>query len=100
MVRIIGRISKKGVEYYQHALNEDEGTVWIPVFLKKGVEKLNFETKEKKVDSRGEVYTLYNVKLKNVFFPVEAEDAEIQNEEGLTIPHPRAGKIAKAIIME
>lgn len=72
-VKLIGRISKKGNEYWQTAIAVEgqEESKFIPVFLKKGVEKLNFISQEKKVDKRGVVYTLYEVDAKNVFFPVE-----------------------------
>lgn len=70
-VKLIGRISKAGQEYLQTAIKEEgkEQSTFIPVFLKKGVEKLNYISKEKKVDRRGEVYTLYEVEAANVFFP-------------------------------
>ena len=70
-VKIIGRISKAGKEYLQTAIKEEgkEESTFIPVFLKKGVEKLNFERMEKKFDKRGVAYTLYEVNAKNVFFP-------------------------------
>lgn len=70
-IKIIGRISKKGVEYFQTAIKVEgeEESKFIPVFLKKGVEKLNYISKENKVDKRGVVYTLYEVSSKNVFFP-------------------------------
>ena len=78
-VKVIGRISKKGVEYFQTAIRvegEEEGK-FIPVFLKKGVEKLNYTSKENKVDKRGVVYTLYEIPAKNVFFAKnEAEQIE------------------------
>ena len=72
-VKIIGRISKKGNEYWQTAIKVEgqEDSKFIPVFLKKGVERLNFVSQEKKVDKRGVVYTLYEIDKKNVFFPVE-----------------------------
>lgn len=74
-VKIIGRISKAGKEYLQTAVKDGEKTVWLPVFLKKGVEKLNFERMEKKFDKRGVAYTLYEVNAKNVYFPeVNPED--------------------------
>lgn len=84
-VKVIGRISKKGVEYFQTAIRvegEEDGK-FIPVFLKKGVEKLNYTSKENKVDKRGVVYTLYEVPAKDVFFA--------KNE---------ADQIEKAIIMK
>lgn len=70
-IKIIGRISKAGKEYLQTAIKEEgkEESTFIPVFLKKGVEKLNFERMEKKFDKRGVAYTLYEVNAKNVFFP-------------------------------
>lgn len=72
-VKIIGRISKKGVEYWQTAIKVEgqEESKFIPVFLKKGVEKLNFVSKENKVDKRGVVYTLYEIDKRNVFMPVD-----------------------------
>ena len=78
-VKLIGRISKKGNEYWQTAIKIDgkEESEFIPVFLKKGVEKLNYNSVEKKVDKRGVVYSLYEVDKKNVFFPIE-EDGTIQ----------------------
>ena len=59
IVKVIGRISKKGNEYYQTAINVEgeQENKFIPVFLKKGVEKLNFTSMERKVDKRGVVYT-------------------------------------------
>lgn len=70
-VKIIGRISKQGNEYWQTAIKVEgkEESEFIPVFLKKGVEKLNYISMEKKVDKRGVVYTLYEIDKKNVFFP-------------------------------
>ena len=78
-VKLIGRISKAGNEYWQTAIKVEgqEESKFIPVFLKKGVEKLNYISKEKKVDKRGVVYTLYEVDKKNVFMPVE-EDGQIE----------------------
>ena len=74
-VKIIGRISKKGNEYWQTAIRVEgqEENKFIPVFLKKGVERLNYVSQEKKVDKRGVVYTLYEIDKKNVFFPVEED---------------------------
>lgn len=85
IVKVIGRISKKGVEYYQTAIRVEgqEESKFIPVFLKKGVEKLNYNSMEKKVDKRGVVYTLYEIPAKNVYMPA--------NEDGT---------IDKAIIMK
>lgn len=76
-IKLIGRISKKGNEYLQTAINAEgqEDNKFIPVFLKKGIEKLNYISLEKKVDKRGVVYTLYEVDKKNVFFPT--------NEDGI-----------------
>lgn len=84
-IKIIGRISKAGKEYFQTAIKEEgkEESTFIPVFFKKGVEKLNYISKENKVDKRGVVYTLYTLNAKNVFMPLE-----------------ESGKIEKAIIME
>lgn len=82
-VKLIGRISKKGNEYLQTAIRVEgqEESKFIPVWFKKGVEKLNYISKENKVDKRGVVYTLYEVEKRNVFFPQEED-----------------GTIAKAII--
>lgn len=92
-VKLIGRISKAGKEYLQTAINVEgqEDNEFIPVFLKKGLEKLNFISQEKKVDKRGVVYTLYEVDKKNVFFP---EPEEGMNDDG-TVTLKR-----KAIIMK
>ena len=92
-VKLIGRISTAGKEYLQTAINVEgqEENEFIPVFLKKGLEKLNFISQEKKVDKRGVVYTLYEVDKKNVFFP---EPEEIKNDDG-TITVKK-----KAIIMK
>ena len=83
IVKIIGRISKKGVEYFQTAIKVEgqEQSDFIPVYLKKGVEKLNYKTMEKKVDKRGIVYTLYEIDARNVYMPADEN-----------------GKITKAII--
>lgn len=72
-IKIIGRISKGGKEYYQTAINVEgqDNNEFIPVFLKKGLEKLNFEKSENKVDKRGEKYTLYEVDKRNVFMPID-----------------------------
>lgn len=72
-VKLIGRISKAGNEYFQTAIKVEgqEESKFIPVFLKKGVEKLNYVSKEKKVDRRGVVYTLYEVDKRNVFMPAD-----------------------------
>lgn len=80
IVKIIGRISKAGKEYLQTAIQIEgkEDSKFIPVFLKKGVEKLNYNTKENKVDKRGVVYTLYEVPAKNVFMPINEETKEIE----------------------
>lgn len=77
--KLIGRISKAGKEYLQTAIREEgkEESTFIPVFLKKGIEKLNFISCEKKVDKRGVVYTLYEVETRNVFMPKE-EDGSIK----------------------
>ena len=78
-VKIIGRISKKGIEYFQTAIKEEgkEESTFIPVFLKKELEKFEYISMEKKVDKRGVVYTLYEVDKKNLFFPTE-EDGTIK----------------------
>ena len=80
IIKIIGRISKAGKEYLQTAIQIEgkEDNKFIPVFLKKGVEKLNYNTKENKVDKRGVVYTLYEVPAKNVFMPINEETKEIE----------------------
>lgn len=74
-IKLIGRISKKGNEYLQTAIKVEgqEENKFIPVFLKKGIETLHYNSMEKKVDKRGVVYTLYEVDKKNVFFPVEED---------------------------
>lgn len=79
-IKLIGRISKAGKEYLQTAIKEEgkEESTFIPVFLKKGVEKLNFETSEKKFDKRGVAYTLYEVNAKNVFFPEPQNENDIR----------------------
>lgn len=78
IVKVIGRISKAGKEYWQTAIKVEgqEESKFIPVFLKKGVEKLNYKTMERKVDKRGVAYTLYEMPAKNVFMPTE-EDGQI-----------------------
>lgn len=70
-MKIIGRISKNGKEYWQTAIKEEgkEESTFIPVFLKKGVEKINFSSKETKKDKNNVVYYLYEVDDKNVFIP-------------------------------
>ena len=85
-VKLIGRISKKGVEYLQTAIHVEgqEESEFIPVFFKKGVEKLNFISQEKKVDKRGVVYTLYEVDAKNVFFP-ESKEEEVTEADGTVV---------------
>lgn len=79
-MKIIGRISKKGNEYFQTAIKDEgaEESRFIPVFLKKGIEKLNYISKETKVDKRGVVYTLYEVDKKNCFMPVESESGKVE----------------------
>lgn len=80
IVKVIGRISKKGNEYYQTAIKDEGATEsrFIPVFLKKGLDKLNFESMEKKVDKRQVVYTLYEFNKANVFFPVDEETGKVE----------------------
>lgn len=75
IVKIIGRISKKGVEYFQTAIKVEgqEQSDFIPVYLKKGVEKLNYKSMEKKVDKRGVVYTLYEIDARNVYMPANED---------------------------
>lgn len=70
-VKIIGRISKAGKEYWQTAINIEgsEENKFIPVFLMKGVTELHYESKERNVDKRGVAYTLYEIDKRNVFFP-------------------------------
>lgn len=72
-VKLIGRISKKGNEYWQTAIKVEgeEKSKFIPVFLRKGIEKLNYVSKEQKVDKNGVVYTLYEVDKRNVFMPLD-----------------------------
>ena len=80
-ILVIGRISKAGKEYYQTALNLEGYTdeeKFVPVFLKKGVEKLNYKSMEKKVDKRGVVYTLYTIDQRNVFMPKDETDGKIK----------------------
>lgn len=79
-VKLIGRISKKGNEYWQTAINVEgqENNEFIPVFLKKGLEKLNYISVEQKVDKAGVVYRLYTVDKKNVFFPVDEESGKVK----------------------
>ena len=79
-VKLIGRISKKGNEYLQTAIHVEgqEESKFIPVFFKKGLEKLNYISVEKKVDKRGVVYSLYEVDSKNVFFPKDETTGEIE----------------------
>lgn len=79
-MKIIGRISKAGKEYWQTAIREEGKTedTWIPVFLKKGVEKLNFKTMERKLDKRGVAYTLYEVADKNCFMPPVKDEKDIK----------------------
>lgn len=78
-MKIIGRISKAGNEYFQTAIKvEGEDNVFIPVFLEKGIEKLNFISSERKVDKRGVVYTLYEVDDRNVFMPIEEESGKVE----------------------
>lgn len=80
IIKIIGRISKAGREYWQTAIKEEgnEGSKFIPVFLKKGVEKLNYITMERKVDKKGVAYTLYEIDAKNVFFPEPKDENDIK----------------------
>lgn len=79
-MRIVGRISAKGTEYFKTALRREgeEQDAWIPVYLKKGVEKLNYQSVEKKVDSLGKVYNLYIVEDRNVFLPVDENTNKIE----------------------
>lgn len=79
-IKIIGRISKAGREYWQTAIKEEgkEESTFIPVFLKKGVEKLNYKTMERKVDKKGVAYTLYEIEAKNVFFPEPKDENDIK----------------------
>lgn len=78
-MKLIGRISMKGTKYYQTALNkEGEETEFIPVYLKKGLEKFEIISQERKVDKRGQVYELIEVPDKNVFKPAPGEDGKIK----------------------
>lgn len=79
-MKIIGRISKKGNEYYQTAIKVEgqEESKFIPVFLKKGINKLNFKTKETKLDKAGVAYSLYEVEDKNVFMPVDETTKQVE----------------------
>ena len=71
-LKVIGRMSSKGKEYYQTVVNEnDDDLKFVPVFLKSGLTKLNFESKEKKVDSRGQVYTCYEINQKHCFMVMD-----------------------------
>lgn len=80
-VKIIGRVSAKGTNYYQTAIKVEgeEKDRFIPVYLKKGLDKLNYVSMEKKVDKAGKVYDLYTFDKKNVFFP---EPEEVKKEDG------------------
>ena len=80
IVKIIGRISKAGKEYFQTAIPVEgqEENKFIPVFFKHGVEKLNYKTMERKVDKRGVAYTLYELDAKNVYFPLEDDGQTIE----------------------
>lgn len=76
-MKLIGRISAKGNKYYQTAINiEGEETKFLPVFLKKGLEKFEMVSLEKKVDKKGVVYELIEVPDKNVFHPPVGEDGK------------------------
>lgn len=80
-IKIIGRISQKGNEYFQVAVHEEgdgENGRFIPVFLKKGVEKLDYISKEKKVDKNGNVYVLYEISVDNLYFPVDETTGKIE----------------------
>ena len=79
-MKIIGRISKTGKEYWQTTIREEGKTedTWIPVFPKKGVEKLNFKTMERKLDKRGVAYTLYEVEDKNCYMPPVKDEKDIK----------------------
>lgn len=73
VVKVIGRISKKGNEYFQTAIKVEgkEENEFIPVFLKKGLEMFSCVSMVNKIDKRGVVYTLYEVPARNIFFPKE-----------------------------
>lgn len=75
IVKVIGRISKAGNEYFQTAIHDegDEQGTFIPVFLKKGVEKLNYKSKEVKKDKNNVVYSLYEIEARNVFMPLDKD---------------------------
>lgn len=79
IVKIIGRISKAGKEYFQTAIPVEgqEENKFIPVFFKKGIEKLTYKTMERKVDKRGVAYTLYELDARNVFFPLDEDGQTI-----------------------
>ena len=78
-MKLIGRISLKGNKYYQTALNkENEQTEWIPVYIKKGLEKFEIVSQERKVDKNGQVYELIEVPDKNVFKPAPGEDGVVK----------------------
>ena len=85
-MKLIGRISKQGKEYLQTAIREEgnQESTFIPVFLKKGLEKFSYKSKENKVDKAGNVYTLYEVEDKNVFIP------EVETKEDGTLDTKRA----------
>lgn len=78
IVKVISRISKKGNEYYQSAINKSDGTTdWVPVFIKKELEgKFDYISKEKKVDKAGVVYTVFELKKENVWIVPKKDEKE------------------------
>lgn len=91
-VKIISRISKKGNEYYQTALNDVEGEdKFIPVYKKKGLEKFEITSLTRKIDKRGVAYSVIEIPEKNIFFVRGSEDNEDEEERD-------PNKIYRAII--
>lgn len=78
-MKLIGRVSQEGKKYYQAAINkEGEETKFIPVFVKKGLDKFEVTYLENKVDKRGRAYELIEVPDKNVFKPEPDKDGFIK----------------------
>ena len=79
-IKVIGRTSAAGKYYYQTAIHEEgnEQGRFIPVYLKKGLEKLNYKSFEKKVDKRGQVYDLYEIEKSHVFFPIDEKTNQVE----------------------
>lgn len=92
-VKVIGRISAKGTNYFQTAVKVEgeEKDVFIPVYLKKGLDKMNYISIEKKIDKNGKIYDLYTFDAKHVFFP---EPEEVKHEDG-TVELKRKAIITK-----